>query len=204
MLGPSSNGYFLSRTVAPTRRPVSLQEAKDHMRVRIDDEDALIDACIDTIVASLDGPAGILNSALLTQTLVLTMSRFCSPIELPCAPVQVVSSIEYQDGGSPTFTTLPQSAWRFSGDARRAQILPAPNTYFPVTAWGLADAVRITFLAGYGDVPANVPAPIRQAILLNVAHLYENRETEIIGTILTKLPTADALIAPYRNHWMAA
>jgi uncharacterized phiE125 gp8 family phage protein len=34
------------------------------------------------------------------------------------------------------------------------------------------DAIRVTFVAGYGDDGEDVPAPIRQAIILLAKHLY--------------------------------
>jgi uncharacterized phiE125 gp8 family phage protein len=46
---------------------------------------------------------------------------------------------------------------------------------------------------------ADVPAPVKHAVLLLVAHLYEQRTPEITGTIVAKVAFAvDALLSPYR------
>jgi hypothetical protein len=43
-----------------------------------------------------------------------------------------------------------------------------------------------------------VPEPIRHAIKITISDLYEQRETEIIGTITSKLKTFEALLFPHR------
>ena len=46
------------------------------------------------------------------------------------------------------------------------------------------------------SLPAEVPTPIKQALLILVAHFYEQRSGEVIP------PVVYALLAPYRNiHW---
>jgi hypothetical protein len=44
-----------------------------------------------------------------------------------------------------------------------------------------------------------MPAPVLQAIRLLVAHMYENRQEEVIGTITTRLKFGlEALLNPFR------
>ena len=52
--------------------------------------------------------------------------------------------------------------------------------------------------AGYGADPADVPASIRQWILLQVGHYYEHREAAAEGTMVS-LPNLHALLDPYRT-----
>ena len=55
-------------------------------------------------------------------------------------------------------------------------------------------------MAGYGDHPADVPGPLRQALLQLVAHWYEQRSGIEVGGPSPHLPTAiAALTAPYRQ-----
>ena len=51
---------------------------------------------------------------------------------------------------------------------------------------------------GYGAEPSDVPAAIRQWILMQVAHFYERRQAATQGE-LKKLPFVDALLDPYRT-----
>ena len=51
---------------------------------------------------------------------------------------------------------------------------------------------------GFGEDPTDVPASIRQWILMQVAHFYEQRQAATTGE-LKKLPFVDALLDPYRT-----
>lgn len=60
------------------------------------------------------------------------------------------------------------------------------------------DAVRVTWAAGYGPAATDVPAAIRQAMLLMIGHWFENREASVVGVSVTDLPMAvNSLLAPY-------
>jgi len=55
--------------------------------------------------------------------------------------------------------------------------------------------VVVTFTAGY----TTMPDPVLQAIRLLVAHMYENRQEEVLGTITTRLKFGlEALLNPFR------
>jgi uncharacterized phiE125 gp8 family phage protein len=49
------------------------------------------------------------------------------------------------------------------------------------------NAIKIRYITGYGDKAANVPEDYRQAILILVAHLFENRE-QTTDIKLTNIP----------------
>jgi uncharacterized phiE125 gp8 family phage protein len=56
----------------------------------------------------------------------------------------------------------------------------------------IAGGIEIAFTAGYGDAAADVPAPLRQGLLLQLAHLFENREPASFDK------AALALLSPFR------
>ncbi len=59
---------------------------------------------------------------------------------------------------------------------------------------------EIAFTAGYGPAASDVPAPVRQALLLLVAHWYEHREPIEIGSSATAIPqTVSDLLMPHRG-----
>jgi uncharacterized phiE125 gp8 family phage protein len=68
-------------------------------------------------------------------------------------------------------------------------MLVSPKTGFswPIT-FQRDDAIKIEYVIGYGDAPTDVPETIRHALFMLVAHYYENREPELIGTISKTLP----------------
>jgi len=191
----------LELVTAPTVEPVSLQEAKDHLRVDNDVEDALIEALIAAARQHLDGRDGWLGRQLMTATWDLTLNDFPGPdfIRLPLPPIQSITSITYVDtaGASQTFEA---SKYSLSADKHwRPRVDLAHNESWPSTR-NQRDAVTVRFIAGYG-VQRDLPAPIRAAMLLMVGNLFENREEINIGNIVNLIPTAAALLTPYRVHF---
>jgi len=61
---------------------------------------------------------------------------------------------------------------------------------WPSTTLRPHNGICVTFVAGYGDAASDVPRNIRQAMLLLIGHLYENREDVITGTIVSQMPLA--------------
>lgn len=181
------------RTVAPAATPVSLAEAKAHLRVDHDDQDDLITAQIKAATAHLDGYAGILGRALVTQTWRQDFGRFADSLKLPLSPVSAVISVSYHDAGD-VQQVLDAGVYGLKTDALGAYVALQPGKTWPAT-FHRADAVSVTFTAGYGAA-ADVPEPIRQAILLIVQRLFDGADTEIDVAIDR---TVHALIASYRK-----
>jgi len=184
------------RTADPAETPVTLDEAKLHLRVDHNDDDTLISSLIGAATAYLDGWSGILGRALVTQTWRQDFCRFSDCMRLPLAPVTSIDKVEYFDGANAR-QTLDAGVYTLLADARSPFVTLAPGQYWP-GIYSRDDAVSVTFVAGCAAEA--VPAPIRTAILLHVAHLYINREAVIVGDAPTVLPmSAEALIAPYRR-----
>lgn len=181
------------RTVAPATMPVSLAEAKAHLRVDHDDQDDLISAQIRAATAWLDGWSGILGRALITQTWRQEFGRFADHLPLPLAPVTAIDSVSYFDAGN-VQQTLDTGVYDLFADARGAYVTRRSGQSWPAT-FRRADAVSIIFTAGYGAA-ADVPEPIRQALLLIVQRLFDGADTSIDVAIDR---TVHALIAPYRR-----
>jgi uncharacterized phiE125 gp8 family phage protein len=159
----------------PASEPVTLDEAKAHLRVDGDDEDDYITSLI---VAARQAAEAYTRRALITQTWRHTGDRFTGTVTLPHQPVQSVASVAI-DGEA-----LPGYAYETDTSTGRVKALAA---YAADDIGGVA----ITYTAGYGDA-ADVPMQIRQAILLTVGHMHENRESQ-------EMPGyAKRLLDPYR------
>ena len=50
------------------------------------------------------------------------------------------------------------------------------------------NGLEVAVTCGFGATPADIPAPIRQALLLLVAHWYEHRDPGEIGTPEARIP----------------
>jgi uncharacterized phiE125 gp8 family phage protein len=188
----------LTLVTAPAKSPVGLAEAKSWARIETGDEDALILGLIEAArgyLGDLDGYTGL---AFITQTFDYSLDAFpACGFTLPRWPVQSVASITYIDsaGASQTLSAL---AYQVDTKSMPARIAPAYGTTWPSTRT-ILNAVTVRFVAGYGDDPGDVPAPLRAAIMALVAHWYENREPVNIGNITTPLPWHVAqLVAPHR------
>jgi uncharacterized phiE125 gp8 family phage protein len=184
------------RTVAPAALPVSLVDAKAHLRVIGAAEDVTIEGLIATATEHLDGWSGILGRALVTQSWRQDFGSFDGKMRLALKPAASVTSITYFDGSN-VQQTLPGSVYQLFTDARGPYVALQPDQSWP-GAHGRDDAVSVTYVAG--SPASEVPAPIRHAILLMVGHFYENREAIVVGTISGDLPLGvDRLLAPYRR-----
>jgi uncharacterized phiE125 gp8 family phage protein len=192
----------LTLVAPPAAAPVSLAEAKAHLRVLGTAEDMLIGALVTAATAHFDGRQGVLGRSLVTQTWEVRYNAFPGVprgrMELPLPPLQSVVSIKYLDGLG-TETTLDPAAYVVEPGHHTGRVRPSYGLTWP-TARDEDGAVRIRFIAGYGGKEA-VPSPIKQAILLLVGHWWINREA--VGD--AKGPHAfavDALTNPYRM-WAA-
>jgi len=166
----------------PALEPVSLTEAKLHLRVDGNDENTLVTALI---AAARQEAESYTRRALVTQTWRYTCDRLAATVTLPHQPLQSVTSIAI-DG-----VTLAAS--NYEVDTSTGRVKPLSG----YAAEGIG-GIAITYVAGYGAA-SDVPQALRQAMLLMIGHWYEHREAVITGPIATELPlAARALLAPYR------
>lgn len=127
------------------------------------------------------------NRALCTQTweLVLDSWPVRDYVELPKPPLQSVTSIKYKDSAG-TESTWADTNYIVDPDSFLGRVVLADGISWPTATLYPAGGIRIQFVAGYG-LAADVPQTTRQAMLLLIGHLYENREA---GTdrALTEIP----------------
>lgn len=167
----------------PTPAAVTLAEAKLHMRVEVNDEDTLITNLISVATSMAEHELG---RALVTQSMKVNLDRFPrGPIELFMPPVVSITSIQYEDENGATKTLDPIN-YQLVKDFQRPRIT--------ASTWPVGSDVEVIYQAGFGAI-ADVPAPIKQWILVHVSSMYENRES--IGKPLATLPYVSRLIERY-------
>lgn len=178
---------------ASTEEPISLAELKEDRRIDHSDEDADLGVLITAVRKQLE-------EAYWTQFCTATWDQyfdgFASQFKLRPPPVGTVASVKYTDVAGDE-QTVDASVWEQGLVNGVGVVRLAFNQTWPSGARGHPDSVVIRFTAGYGAA-ADVPEPIRRAMLLYCGHLYENREPVVIGASVAKVPHGIGdLMTPY-------
>lgn len=193
----------------PERLPVALAEAKAHMRVDYDDDDALIEGLVRAATEHLDGWTGILGRCLVEQSWRQDFDRFERELCLPLGPVISIVTVTWRNAAG-TLATVSPSAFDLRTDAGGRSLVRFDAGFVFPSGLHESRAVAVTYRAGYETIPAQegppivpakvtVPEPLRVAILLLAGHWYQNREASI-PVAINELPFAvDALVTPYRR-----
>ncbi|MGV1013702.1 MAG: head-tail connector protein [Methyloceanibacter sp.] len=183
-------------TEAPEVEPISLAEAKAHLRVDSDDEDMLIEQLIVTARMFIERALGL---ALITQTwsyFIDTWPRSFT-VALPLTPVQAVSAVKLHDAEGGT-TTLDEVAYAVDVLSQPARVVLTGAV--PTVTLRALNAFEVLLLAGYGDEKEEVPETLRHALVLLVAHWFERREPVVLGSTPQEVPaTVAGLLLPYRR-----
>lgn len=180
---------------AASEAPVDLADVKRHLRVTDDDEDTLILSMID---GATDLAQRKTNRQFVNQTYEYTRNDWQEAIYLPKPPLSSITSIKYIDDDG-VEQTLSTSVYDTFTNVEPGFVRLAWNQSWP-SIRSTQDAVKITFVAGYGD-SADVPAGIQAAVKLLVGHWYEHRESVDISTMarVTNVPQAfDSLIWSFK------
>jgi hypothetical protein len=200
-----------------TQEPLSLDEAKAQCRVVGGDEDALITRYISAVREKVEADS---ERAFVNQTRRIWYDQFpnagarahrtlnpfpaqpwmyggaMQALEIPLKPVTAITMIEYID---------PSGAWQTWNTANYitdivscpARVTPGFGMIYPITRVQI-NAIRVTFTCGVTS-PAQVPNMAVQAMLLLIAHWYENREA--VGNVGPEIEHSyTALINGIRWH----
>lgn len=189
------------RSTAPAAAPVTLAEAKAHLRVDHAEDDAMITGMIAAATDHLDGWTGTLGRCLVSQGWTRDADGFPCGAVIPL-PFRSASDVEvsYFAPGATERAIFSSDAWFLIQGPRGAAVRLAAGAAWPATA-DRPDAVRVVGTYGFGAA-SDVPPAIRAAILLMIGDLYKNRETTGVGAgavgAIAMSTTVDSLLAPWR------
>jgi len=195
----------------PAGEPVSLAEAKLHLRVDFDDDDSLIQVLIS---AARQAAETLTNRQLVTARWRMVLDSFPGPslmgvpagqvftlpghaVLLPKSPVISVVEIRYLDMAG-VWQVTPAANYTVDSACEPARITPVFGQIWPI-ALPQIGAVSVIFDAGYGDASA-VPDGIKTWIKLRLGSLYVHREEVASMTRgrIDPLPFIDGLLDPYK------
>ncbi len=200
----------LQLVTPPAGEPVSLAEAKQHLRVDGGDDDLLIGSLI---IAARQAAETKTGRQLITARWKLVLDAFPGPrmqsassvsfglpghaILLAKCPVQEVVRIEYLDMNGTT-QVMPASDYVLDAACEPARITPVFGKTWPPTLPQMG-AVSVIFDAGYGAA-SSVPEGLKSWIKLRVGSLYGHREEMSVlsrGRI-DPLPFVDGLLDGFK------
>lgn len=173
---------------APLEEPVTLAEAKLHVRETETGMDALILALIS---AARDHAERYTGRRLITQTWDWFLDSFPAALEVPYPPLASVTSIKYFDTTG-VEQTLAASGYLVDAKSEPGRITPSYGNSWPSTRTQL-NAVTVRFVCGYG-LHAAVPEAMRIAQLLHI-EAHHDRDDRQMQTLIT---AAENLLRPYR------
>jgi uncharacterized phiE125 gp8 family phage protein len=182
------------RTAQPTVEPVTLDEAKLHLRVEHTVDDALIQSLIS---AARQHVEDVCEASFATdQTWQQTVDGSPGAWWIPLArgPVQSLTSVELVDSVGAVVDVLDCI---LDVDTTPARL------YSPVAGWPEPPTTAAPFVRTRVRYVAGLPSPpppVRHAMLLLIGEWYDARAAINIGNIVSPLPYAvEALLAPYRT-----
>ncbi len=163
--------YSVTVATAATAEPLTLPEAKLHLRIDTSDNDDLLWSWIRT---ARELAERYTSRRLMSQTLRLAVDRWPRDhFILPGSPVTSIASVQYLDvnGDLQTWTASNYETDVWSEPARLAR---AYGISWPVVRASL-NAIRINYVAGYSSA-ATVPEGIKTAMKITISALNEDRE----------------------------
>lgn len=168
--------------------PLTLSEAKAHLRKLTDDEDTLITSYI---VAAREWVENYTGHILVSRTITETFSAFGDYLSLRYRPVTALGDIDYFDADG--------DATVYEGGVLRthaypAKVYPPTGTTFPTI--GTDTGITVEYTAGYDS--GDVPTVFKQAMRLLIGHWYERR-AGVSADTLEEVPLAvKSLCGPFR------
>lgn len=159
---------------------VTLNRAKQHLRVDGIDDDALIEGYIAAATGMIDGPTGWLGRTIGRQTLEAAFAVVnCRRVTLPYPPVVRIDAVTLTREG----IAMPIAASRYT--------VAGETVTFRDLVTAAYDTLTVRYQTGYEVVPP----PIMAAILLMTGELYAKRD----GGDAT-FTAAAALLQPLRVY----
>jgi uncharacterized phiE125 gp8 family phage protein len=185
---------------APTLEPVTVQEARDHLRVTGTDEYAYI---ANLVVSARQEMEDWTRRAIMTQTWDYFLEAFPlgNAITIPFGNLQNVpltQYVKYKDvaGTETTMTITTDYLVETNGEGFGRIVLPYSCTW-PMGPFYPSNPIKIRFVCGW-TTQALVPMKLKQAILMRIAEMYEMRGESTVGSTVATNRTAENLIQSLR------
>jgi uncharacterized phiE125 gp8 family phage protein len=154
--------------VAPDGFPVTIEEARSHLRIDGDDDDAAIGRAIAAATARCEL---FCMCRFVAQTVRWISNGWTTRgLELPLAPVRAVDEVRIETAAGPVI--LARADYHIRVRGKQTIVQPAPGVSWPAPA-PVEEPIAVTFTVG--APPAEIAGHIKTAVLVTAARLYDNR-----------------------------
>lgn len=178
-------------TVQPDAEPITLDEAKAHCRI----ENALDNLYLSSLIMTARQSAEqYTRMSFLPQTRLMTLNQWQQINHLPWGPTSAIVSIQYLDSNA-LEQTLNPSLYKLHRSDDFDFFTVAPGKRLPDMG-GFENGIAVEYQCGFADA-ASVPKAIKQAMLLHIGDLYENRERNILTLRFENTHAYENLLNPY-------
>jgi len=181
-------------TTPPISEPISLADVKNFIRTIPDDDSEDEAIIIPLITAAREFLENATGRSLARQTLTASLQNF-DTVRLPRPPFVSMDSVSYKDKDGNTIEL--DSTHYYLDDAEGILYFPSAP---PVSELYPINPISVTYKTGYNELPK----PLRQAMLMVIAHWYVNREAVQIGSRINEVAADFALqhiIHQYKVWW---
>jgi len=178
----------------PALEPVSLEDAKAHLRVGHETDDGLIAAAITAARVHVETA---MRRLLIEQAWRIYFDEWPASgvVPLRLGPLISVDAVTVYDAEG-ELVAVPAEDYELDLVSQPGRLVLKAGATRPGKA---VNGIEIDVTAGYGATSVDVPAPLRQAILMLVAHWYEHRAAAAFDQAAAVAPLGfEALVAPYR------
>ncbi|KGM99579.1 phage head-tail connector protein [Clostridium botulinum] len=161
----------------PSVEPITLEEAKHHLRIDGNDDDLLISSLVKQ---AREWCEDFQNRKYTTQTLEVVLDTFPNGNAIvfnSISPVQKVESIKYYDADRQEHL-FDESSYIVDLDGFVNRVVLNRGEHWPKIELQSVNAVRIRLVVGYGDSGDKVPEAIKWAMILQMKLLYDDYRPE--------------------------
>jgi len=178
----------------PAGLAVSLDSVKTHLKIIGTDEDVEL---TDIITSATTFGEKVTGRDFINKTYATYLDCFpigsVNGVTIQKSKLQSVTSIEYYTAG--VLTTYNSVNYYFTEDSEYSSIYLLESKSWP-SIDNRRQAIKFTFVSGYGATETDVPEIIKRALLAHITDLYENKGdcSDCDGESISK--QAEALYKP--------
>lgn len=179
----ADRAYTYKVITPPAITPISVDEVKSFAKISTSADNDLISVLISSAVEYAEQ---LTKRDFITRTYRTFRDHFPEPylgfcdmhphraFKIRKSPLQEILQITYIDQSNNTVVVDP-SIYYYTEEDDYSSLINNPGKSWPGDSLERLQAIQIDFNSGYGDTGDSVPATLRNALLMHVTFLYENR-----------------------------